>query len=327
MRALWLEQQQLTLRNNQPRPPLPPGEAVIKIRLAGICATDLELCRGYYPYCGIPGHEFVGEIVTLPDPSDLSETAYRPGQRVVGEINAICGHCTACRNGRPTHCEQRTVLGIKNRHGAFADYCTLPLTNLIPVPDSISDQQAVFAEPLAAALEIQQQIAIHPDDSVLIIGAGRLGQLIAQTIRLNSCQLTVVARHARQRELLEENNINWIDETQVTAKQYDIVIEATGHESGFALACQAIRPRGTVVLKSTHRNLTTVNLSALVVDEIQLIGSRCGPMRPALRLLEQQLIDPLPLIDASYPLDQAVQAFDHAARPGALKIVLAVNSD
>ncbi|HXD11463.1 MAG TPA: alcohol dehydrogenase catalytic domain-containing protein, partial [Anaerolineales bacterium] len=203
MRALWLENNQIGLRDvSQPRK---PHEALIKIRKAGICSTDLELVKGYYPYTGILGHEFVGEVV------GADEVAW-VGQRVVGEINAVCNACEQCLNGRPTHCENRTVLGIINRDGSFAEYTTLPLANLHRVPDTVPDEMAVFTEPLAAALEIQEQIQIEPNDRVLLIGAGRLGQLIAQTLALTGCDLRVVARHKRQQDLLNKRGIRIIAE-------------------------------------------------------------------------------------------------------------------
>lgn len=313
MQALWLENNQIALRdvpqpNNQP-------EALIKIRKAGICSTDLELVKGYYPYSGVLGHEFVGEVVDAPDSSWI-------GQRVVGEINAVCGKCEACLNGRRTHCENRTVLGIANRDGVFAEYTTLPLENLHRVPESVSDEAAVFTEPLAAALEIQQQIQIKPADRVLLVGAGRLGQLIAQTLSLTGCDLRVVARHSRQKDLLTLRGIRLIAEEQVQPRKWDIVVEATGSPGGFDLASKAIRPRGTLVLKSTYKGEITTNLSSVVVDEISILGSRCGPFEPALRLLEKRAVDPTPLIDAKYKLDDIVKGFEHAARPGAMKILI-----
>ncbi|RMF42004.1 MAG: alcohol dehydrogenase, partial [Anaerolineae bacterium] len=183
MNALYLSNRTLTYRTDLPMPEPPPGEALIRVRLAGICATDLELVRGYYPFDGIPGHEFVGVVEHAPDAPQWE------GRRVVGEINAACGACAQCREGRPTHCEQRTVLGIIGRNGAFAEYLTLPLANLHPVPDDVTDEQAVFTEPLAAALEVLQQVHIHPTDRVLVVGAGRLGQLIAWTLALTGCDL------------------------------------------------------------------------------------------------------------------------------------------
>lgn len=313
MKALWLENNKIDFREvSQPQK---PNEALIKIRKAGICSTDLELVKGYYPYAGILGHEFVGEVAKADDASWV-------GQRVVGEINAVCGQCEQCLNGRPTHCESRTVLGIVNRDGVFAEYVCLPVANLHRVPASVPDGMAVFTEPLAAALEIQEQINIKPGDRVLLVGAGRLGQLIAQTLALTGCDLRVVARHKRQQELLTARGIRIITEKEIQRWRWDVVVEATGSPSGFALARQAIRPRGTLVLKSTYKGEMSVDFSSIVVDEINLIGSRCGPFEPALRLMESRQVDPTVLIDAEYSLTDAMKAFEHAARPGALKVVL-----
>ncbi|MBL8101858.1 MAG: alcohol dehydrogenase catalytic domain-containing protein, partial [Anaerolineales bacterium] len=219
MQAVWLEDHKISVRDvPQPRK---DKEALIRIRKAGICSTDLELVKGYYPYTGILGHEFVGEVV------DASDSAWL-GARVVGDINAVCGLCEACRNGRSTHCENRTVLGIANRDGVFAEYTSLPLENLHRVPDSVPDEMAVFTEPLAAALEIQQQIQIQPTDRVLIIGAGRLGQLIAQTLALTGCDLHVVARHSLQQNLLTARGIRVTSEAEIQSRKWDIVVEVTG---------------------------------------------------------------------------------------------------
>jgi threonine dehydrogenase-like Zn-dependent dehydrogenase len=316
MQAFWLENNQLSYQENIPTPQPATGEALVRVRLAGICATDLELVKGYYPYTGILGHEFVGEIVQAVDAPE------RVGERVVGEINAVCGICNTCLRGHSTHCEQRTVLGITNRDGAFAEYLCLPLKNLIPIPISIPDESAVFIEPLAAALEIQEQVLIRPTDHVLVIGAGRLGQLIAQTLVLTGCHLQIVARHEKQRRLLDKCRIAWIDENTVSQQTFDIVIEATGSRGGFTLARQAVRPRGTIVLKSTYQGDISINFSALVADEITLVGSRCGPFAPAIRLLENWLVDPILLIEDRFPLSKALQAFERAAQPGTLKILL-----
>lgn len=313
MHSLWLENQTLSLRDI-PRPEK-PGEALIRVRLAGVCGTDLELVRGYYPFTGIPGHEFVGEVVEAPDKSWI-------GKRVVGEINAVCGECEQCRNGRPTHCEKRTVLGIVNRDGVHAEYTTLPLENLHLVPDSVPDEAAVFVEPLAAALEIQQQVHIRPTDRVLLIGAGRLGQLVAQTLALTGADLRVVARHPLQKQLLTGRGIRLIDESDVQPRRWDVVVEATGSPSGFDLARQALRPRGTLVLKSTYRGEMTVNWSPFVVDEVTIVGSRCGPFEPALRLLEKGEVDPTPLIAGRFRLEKALEAYEAARQPGMLKMLL-----
>ena len=313
MNALWLENNQLDLRNvSQTRK---PNEALIKIRKAGICSTDLELVKGYYPYTGIIGHEFVGDVVEADDPAWV-------GQRVVGEINVTCGECEQCRNGRPTHCEHRSVLGIVNRDGTFAEYTSLPIANLHRVPASVPDEMAVFTEPLAAALEIQDQIQVKPTDRVLLVGAGRLGQLIAQTLALTGCDLRVVARHGRQQELLQKRGIRFIAEENVQPWRWDIVVEATGSPGGFALARKAIRPRGTLVLKSTYKGEMSVNFSSIVVDEINVVGSRCGPFEPALRLMESRQVDPTILIDSEFALGNVLKAFEHAAGSGVLKVLV-----
>jgi threonine dehydrogenase-like Zn-dependent dehydrogenase len=313
MNALWLENNKISLREvPQTRR---PNEALVKIRKAGICSTDLELVKGYYPYTGIIGHEFVGDVVEADDASWV-------GQRVVGEINAVCNACEQCLNGRSTHCEQRSVLGIVNRAGTFAEYTSLPIANLHRVPDSVPDEMAVFAEPLAAALEIQDQIQVKPTDRVLLVGAGRLGQLIAQTLALTGCNLYVVARHEYQQTLLKKRGIKIIAQEDVKPWRWDIVVEATGSPSGFSLARQAIRPRGTLVLKSTYKGEMSVNFSSIVVDEIHIVGSRCGPFEPALRLMESKQVDPTVLIDSEFSLGNALKAFEHAAETGVLKVLV-----
>ncbi|MFN3741061.1 MAG: MDR/zinc-dependent alcohol dehydrogenase-like family protein [Anaerolineales bacterium] len=313
MLALWLENQRLELRSlSQPQA---NGEALIRVRLAGICSTDLEMVKGYYPYRGVLGHEFVGEVVEAPDPSWV-------GQRVAGEINAVCGQCEPCRKGYPTHCENRTVLGIVNRDGVFAEYTRLPMANLHRVPESVPDEKAVFTEPLAAALEILEQAHIRPTDRVLVVGAGRLGLLIAQVVAQIGCDLRVLARREHPRALLQGWGIRALDEAEITPRRWDVVIEATGSPEGFSIARQAVRPRGLLVMKSTYKGDLRVNFSSLVVDEVQILGSRCGPFEPALRLLESGRVDPTPLIMDEFPLEKGLQAFERAAQPGVLKVLL-----
>jgi threonine dehydrogenase-like Zn-dependent dehydrogenase len=313
MNALWLENNRIDLRDvSQPRK---PNEALIKIRKAGICSTDLELVKGYYPYTGILGHEFVGEVVEAHDASWI-------GQRVVGEINAACNQCEQCRNGRSMHCENRTVLGIVNRDGAFAEFTQLPIINLHRVPASVPDEMAVFTEPLAAALEIQQQIQIKPTDRVLLVGAGRLGQLIAQTLALTGCDLHVVARHAHQQNLLNARRIRIIAEEDIQPMRWDVVVEATGSPGGFELARKAIRPRGILVMKSTYKGELSVNFSSIVVDEIQIVGSRCGPFEPALRLMASRQVDPTVLIAEEFKLQDVLKAFERAGETGVLKVLV-----
>jgi threonine dehydrogenase-like Zn-dependent dehydrogenase len=313
VKALWLEDQALSVKDVAV--PRRPGEALVRVRLSGVCGTDLELARGYYPFTGVIGHEFVGDVVESPDPEWV-------GARVVGEINAACGECEACRAGRPTHCADRSVLGITARDGAHAEYTSLPLANLLRVPDSVPDDAAVFVEPLAAAVEILQQVHVLPTDRVLLVGAGRLGQLVAQVLALTGARLHVVARHALQIELLAARGIETIDAGQVEPGGYDIVVEATGSPSGFDTARAALRPRGTLVLKSTYRGEITLALAPFVVDEITIIGSRCGPFAPALRMLERGDVDVLPLIAERYPLQRAIEAMEAAARPGMMKVLI-----
>ena len=314
MKSLWLENQTLSYRAERPVP-AKDGEALIRVRLAGICGTDLEMVKGYYPFTGVPGHEFVGEVLECEDKSLL-------GKRVVGEINVTCGTCEQCLNGRTTHCENRTTLGIHNRDGIFAEYVTLPTRNLLPVPDSVPDEKAVFTELVAAAVEITEEIHIRPTDRVLVIGAGRFGQLIAQVLQLTGADLHVVARHPRQRWLLTERGINLIDEADVQPWRWDVVVDVTGSASGFELARQATRPRGTLVMKSTYKGDMQVNFSSIVVDELTIAGSRCGPFAPALRLLESGLVDPLGMIAAEYFLDDGLEAFEKASERGILKVLL-----
>ena len=307
MRALWLENQHLHLRDDVPRPVPAEGEALVRVVAAGICNTDIEMTRGYYPFTGVPGHEFVGVV---------------DGRRVVGEINAVCHACGACRRGDVTHCAKRTVLGIKGRNGSMAEYLTLPVENLHFVPDTLSTERALFTEPLAAALEIQEQVAIGRDTHVLVVGDGKLGQLIARTLALTGCWLVVAGRHRKKLQLLENAGIATTDLGAIEPRSVDVAVECSGQPSGFELARRALRPRGTLVMKSTYAGDLTLNMSSIVVDELTLIGSRCGPFAPALQLLASGKVDPEPLIDATYPLINGINAFEHAKKPGAMKIVI-----
>lgn len=315
MRALWLENQTLRLVD-RPLPKPPPGEALIRVLRAGICNTDLELVKGYYPYTGIPGHEFVGRVESAPG------TEAWVGKRVVGEINAVCRSCEACRAERTTHCERRTVLGIVGRHGSLAEYLTLPVANLHEVPAGLADEVAVFTEPTAAALEVQEQVQIRPQDRVVVVGDGKLGSLVAQTLALRGCDLLVVGRHPEKLERLAARGIRTSGAGDTPERRADVVVECTGNPEGFALAQRTVRPRGTIVLKSTYQGQTTVDFSAIVVDELTLVGSRCGPFAPALDLLARGALDVAGLVHARYPLAEALAAFEHAARPGVLKVLV-----
>ncbi|MGD8895732.1 MAG: alcohol dehydrogenase catalytic domain-containing protein [Acidobacteriota bacterium] len=316
MRALWLEDRALRLREDVPRPAPPPGEALVRVRLAGVCNTDLELVRGYYPYTGVPGHEFVGVVEDAPGAAEWI------GRRVVGEINAVCGECETCRAGRRTHCERRTVLGIVNRDGAFATHLALPVANLHELPEEVPDEVATFAEPTAAALEIQEQVRIGPRSRVVVVGAGKLGHLVAQTLATKGCDLLVVGRSPRPLELLAARGIRTGTAEAVAERGADVAVECTGNPEGLEIARRAVRPRGTIVLKSTYHGRASVDLAPIVVDEITVVGSRCGPFAPALDLLARGAVDPRPLIDERYRLTEAVAAFEHAARPGTLKILV-----
>lgn len=313
MKGVWLEDRRLRLRDDLPVPAPPPGETLVRVLAAGICNTDLELERGYYPYTGVLGHEFAGEVV--------SDGALA-GKRVVGEINAVCGECRACRAGRRSHCERRTVLGIVNRHGAFADYLSLPVENLHVIPDGIPTEVAVFTEPLAAALEIQEQVAIEPAMRVLVVGDGKLGQLVAQTLALTGCELLVTGRHDTKLDLLRRRKVATLAPDAIPAAAFEVAVECTGNREGFAVAQRALRPRGTLVMKSTYADRLTLDASAIVVNELTLVGSRCGPFPKALALLAAGAVDVLPLVTARYPLERALDAFDHAQRPGTLKVLL-----
>jgi threonine dehydrogenase-like Zn-dependent dehydrogenase len=322
MRALLLDGE-LKLVADYPIPDPPPGEALIRVDLAGICNTDLELMKGYMQFRGVPGHEFVGTVELAPGAEEWV------GRRVVGEINAACGNCPTCRAGRPTHCPHRTTLGIAGRGGAFAEYLTLPIHNLHPVSDALPDEFAVFTEPLAAACEILQQVHVRPTDSALVLGDGKLGILCAQVLALTGCNLTAVGHHREKLDVLSRRGIhtaleteNELNENNQVESGADLVVEATGHPTGYAAARRLVRPGGTVVLKSTYHGSLDAHLTSAVVDEVTLVGSRCGPFAPALRLLERGLVDVLPLIHAHYPLSEALVAFDRAARPETLKVLM-----
>ena len=299
----------------RPAPRAGQGEVLVRLRLAGICNTDLELMRGYKDFAGTLGHEFVGEVLDGPD-------AWL-GQRVVGEINVSCGECDMCRRGMRTHCRNRAILGLMDYDGAFSDVFRLPVANLWAVPDTVPDDAAVFTEPLAAACEVLEAGVITPESRVVVIGAGKLGLLVAQVVRLTGADLTVVARRERSRALLGEWGIPAADAADLEPGMADVVIDCTGSAEGFASALDLVRPRGAIILKSTYAGLPQADLTRVAVDELRVIGSRCGPFGAALRLLAAGLVDPRPMIEARYPLADAERALAHAAQPGTLKVLLA----
>ena len=315
MRALYLDQT-LELIEDYPVPTTPPGEALVRVQLTGVCNTDLELVRGYLAFRGVPGHEFIGSVEHCEAAPELE------GQRVVGEINAACGHCETCQANRPTHCPHRTTLGIAGRDGAFAEYLSLPVVNLHRVPDPVTDEEAVFVEPLAAACEIMQAVHVKPTDRVAVLGDGKLGLLCAQVLQLTGCNLLAIGRHEESLAILSQRGIRVTRDPAGQSGQFDIVVEATGTPEGLATARQLVRPRGTIVLKSTYHGAVEANLTLVVVDEVSLVGSRCGPFEPALRLLEQHLVDVNSLIRARYRLRDGLAAFEHAGQRGALKVLI-----
>lgn len=293
------------------------GEALIRVRYAGICTTDLEILNGYLSFRGIPGHEFVGVVEESPDPGWI-------GKRVVGEINIGCGTCPVCLAGLERHCPNRRVLGILNKDGAFAEYLTLPVKNLREVPPSISDKEAVFTEPLAAALEILEQIKIEPNFSVTIIGDGKLAQLIARVLINIGVRLTVIGKHPEKLKRFADQGVITFLADDISLPKQDMVIESSGSPTGWELALSLVRPRGTIVLKSTYHKKLTTNPANLVIDEITVVGSRCGQFEPALRLLESRTIVVDDLISAEFPLENALEALKAAQQRNALKVLLRV---
>jgi threonine dehydrogenase-like Zn-dependent dehydrogenase len=314
MKALRFEQGAVKLADVAP--PQTRGEALVRVTLAGICNTDIEIMRGYANFNGTLGHEFVGVVE---DSSDSNQI----GQRVVGEINVGCGVCAGCLAHDARHCAQRTVLGIRGRDGAFAEYLKLPPKNLWRVPDSISDHAAVFTEPLAAACAILEQVPLAATDHVAVIGDGKLGQLIARVLATTGCQLILIGKHADKLELAAQAGIHTVALAELRpASRFDLVVEASSSAHGLALALDLVRPRGTVVLKSTLHGAITLDTARLVVNEIKLLGSRCGRFEPALSLLAENRVNVEPLIASEFALADGVAALQEAQRPGVLKVLL-----
>lgn len=324
MRALVLAENGPCLETEYPTPQPGPGEALIRMRLAGVCATDLQLVAGYkYGYLGVLGHEFVGDVV------EASDQPAWIGRRVVGELNIGCGVCNLCRRGLAKHCRQRKALGIIRHNGAFADFFTLPVANLHPLPDNLPDEQAVFAEPLAAALQLLEQCHVHPGQRVYVLGDGRLGLLVAQVMARTGCDLTALGRTPAKLAILSSRNIPTARSDapptleRLMGNPADLVIDTTGSADGFRLARRLVRPGGVLALKSTYAgDIADFDISSLVVDEITLLGSRCGPFAPAIRLLATGAIAVQPLIHARYNLNDGVAALVHAGQPGVLKVLI-----
>ncbi len=313
MRALVFDGQ-LHLETSLPSPQLQDGDTLLKIRRAGICNTDLELVAGMYGFSGILGHEFVADV-TQGEPDLI-------GKRVVGEISVVCGKCDFCQRGIPSQCRNRTTIGIRRHPGAFADYLPLPSRNLHIVPDNISDDDAVFVEPLAAALQVTEALHISPRDRVVVVGVGKLGMLVAQVLKLTGADVIGVVRREKQAKLLNQWGIASAELKDIPEQSAQVVVDVTGLAQGFADALNLVEARGTIVLKSTYNGFPQVDMTQVAVREIKVIGSRCGPFAAALRLLERGLIDVTSLIEDRYPFDGAVEAMETAARPGKLKVLL-----
>lgn len=314
MRALYWDGRELKLQSAYGAPESDARHALIKVHLAGVCSTDLQILKGYMGFKGLPGHEFVGSVSE--GPRDLI------GKRVVGEINFGCGECDACRRDLSRHCPNRSVMGIVNADSAFAEYVSVPVENLHLVPDNIGDEEAVFTEPLAAAFEILTQIQINPGDDVLVLGDGKLGNLCAQVLQLTGAKVTALGKHADKLVLIKKAGVRIILLHDWQPRSFDIVVEATGSASGFELALSAVRPRGTLILKSTIAGNHQVSLAPIVINELNVIGSRCGPFPDALAALAAKQVSVTPLIEKVYSLSDGVAAIGHAAKPGARKILL-----
>ena len=333
MQALVLRNGQLAYHADWPAPAPGPDDALIRVSLAGICSTDLELVKGYAGgFNGILGHEFVGVVEQVGSRSPAEWL----GRRVVGSINLGCGCCPVCLSDGPEHCPNRTTLGIHSRDGAFADLMTLPVANLFPVPDIVSDEEAVFTEPLAAAVRVREQVHVRPAQRAAVVGPGRLGLLAAQVLALAGGDVVVLGRRPESLEMPRSLGLTVGLVDEFADNHFDLVIETTGIDAGFAHSLRLVRPRGTLVLKSTFHGNADINLTKLVVGEVNVVGSRCGPFGPALRLLETSAraagnlttgagVQVRPLVEAEYALRDGLAAFDHAARPGTRKVLLRPN--
>jgi threonine dehydrogenase-like Zn-dependent dehydrogenase len=332
VRAFVVHKQKLVAKE-KPLPKLRPRWALVRVRLAGICNTDIEILRGYHDFVGTPGHEFVGEIVKVRGVS-AREQARWIGQRVVGEINVTCSAygyrpvCVYCRRGLRTHCKRRTVLGIAAHDGAFAEYIALPTENLHSVPDAIRDEEAVFIEPLAAACEILDQINIKKFPDAAILGDGKLAQLIARVLRTELREVEMYGKHEKKLDLARFVGVKAkrvhgnTSDTKRVVKNYGLVVEATGSPSGLALAQRLTEPRGTLILKSTFHGAGPVETWPIVVKEITVVGSRCGPFPKAVALLRSRKVDPTPLITRTFPLAEAHKAIQFAQKRGVMKVLL-----
>ena len=314
MRAIAFDGSTLALQTDRPDPRPRPGEVLVRVQRAGVCETDLQILKGYHRFQGVLGHEFVG----------IAVGGALAGRRVVGEINCSCWSCETCvKRGHPNHCPNRTVIGIVGRDGAFADLVASPERNLHAVPDTIDDESAVFTEPVAAAFRIPEQVPVSRDDRILVLGDGRLGNLCAQVLARLSDHVEVVGKHRRKLALLENLGVRTrlLDETR-EARSADIVVDCTGSATGLPTALSLVRPRGTVVLKTTIAGDHALSLAPIVVDEVTIVGSRCGPFDRALDALARGLVDVKPLIAERFDLGDGVRALERAGQPGVLKVLI-----
>ncbi|MBI5789812.1 MAG: alcohol dehydrogenase catalytic domain-containing protein [Candidatus Schekmanbacteria bacterium] len=315
MQALVYQNKRLIFKDDWPKPQPVAGEALVRVLMAGICNTDLEITRGYLNFAGVLGHEFVGVVEESSNPSLLSK-------RVVGEINCACGECSCCQVGLGRHCPQRKVLGIAGKDGAFAEYLTVPEQNLHLVADNVANQAAVFCEPLAAAWEILEQTPVTPQDDVLVLGDGKLGMLIAQVLKTTGCRLLAVGKHKEKLALFESWGIQTGLLTDLGMRLFDIVVDATGSPQGLRTAIEHTRPRGRIILKTTVAEKQPFSMAAVVINELTIIGSRCGLFPPALEALSGRKVSIESLISAIYPLAKGLEAFQKAMQPGVLKVLL-----
>ena len=315
MRAVIFNKE-LKLEKDYPMPSCKKGEVLIKTTMTGICNTDYEITLGYMGYKGVIGHEFVGIVEACEDKTLI-------GKRVVGDINCGCGECEWCKKGLHRHCPNRQTLGIWKKDGCFSDYFTLPIKNLLVVPDNVSDKQAVFTEPLAAALEILEQVHIQPIQKVLVLGDGKLGIITALALNASGLDVTLVGKHKEKLEIAKNQGVKtFLLEDIDIRKEWDFVIEATGSITGFETSVSLVKPRGILILKSTIAASKEFNFSSLVVDEVTIVGSRCGRFQPALRMLEQHKIDLTPLISGIYDVENVIEAFETNKRKDTVKVLV-----
>lgn len=318
MRALVVEKQQAVLRTNYPDPTPGADEVLIRVHWAGICRTDLEIINGYMSFQGVLGHEFVGRVVQ--GPPELLD------QRVTAEINCVCGRCEMCRRGMSPHCTERTVLGIQGRDGVFAELVAVPRRNVHVLPDAVSDEQGVFVEPLAAGFQVVKQVPVDSRTRVAVVGDGPLGLLVAQVLAAQGCRPVVIGKHHEKLLFCEKRGIQSYPLEQVVPRaDYDVVVEASGSPSGLELAMGLLRPRGTMVLKSTHGGGTPLNLAPVVVKEITVVGSRCGPFSEAIAALACGRVDVNGMISRRFGLDRGLEALRTAADPQVIKVLIKVS--